>query len=36
MEKYELIYKIDQNKNPLRLLGKEFFQRNKRFGNFIY
>ena len=36
MEKYELVYKIEKNKNPLRLIGKEFFQRNKGFGNFIY
>ena len=36
MERHELVYKIEQNKNPLRLLGKEFFQRNKGFGNFIY
>ena len=36
IERYELIYKNDKSKSHIRLLGEEFFQRNKTFGNFIY
>ena len=35
-EKYELIYKVDNTKDYLRLLGNNFFKRNKGLGNFIY
>ena len=27
---YELIYKIDRSKNHLRLIGENFFKRNKK------
>ena len=33
---YELIYKIDRSKNHLRLIGENFFKRNKKLGHFIY
>ena len=36
MEKYQLVYKIGKELNNIRLLGKEFFNRNKSTGHFIY
>ena len=36
MEKYELTYKIEKNKLNIRLLGANFFQRNKTSGIIIY
>ena len=33
---YELIYKIDRSKIHLRLIGENFFKRNKKLGHFIY
>ena len=36
MEKYELVYKIEKDKEYLRLLGEEFFLLNKASGYFIY
>ena len=36
IERYELIYKIDKTKTHLRLIGEEFFKRNKMSGHFIY
>ena len=35
-ERYELVYNIDKNEEYLRLLGEEFYQKNKTFGNFFY
>ena len=35
-ERYELVYKINKNETHLRLLGEEFYQRNKIFGHFIH
>ena len=35
-EKYEMVYKIDKNQIYLRLLGENFFQKNKKLGNFIF
>ena len=36
MEKYELIYKIEEGKDNIRLLGEEFFKKNKASGYFIF
>ena len=36
VERYELVYKIEKNKTRLRLLGEEFYQRNKSSGHIIY
>ena len=35
-EYFKLIYIIDKNKSPLRLLGEEFYKDNKQNGFFIY
>ena len=35
-ERFELVYKINQNKSLIRLLGEEFFQRNNAQGHIIY
>ena len=35
MEKYKIIYKIDKKNKNLRLLGHEFYQRNKNRGYYI-
>jgi len=35
-EKYEMVYKIDKSQIYLRLLGENFFQKNKNLGNFIF
>ena len=35
-ERYQLIYKIDHNKKYIRLLGENFFERNKKCGNIFY
>ena len=32
IESYKLIYKIDKNKDHIRLLGTEFVNRNKMLG----
>ena len=36
LERYQLVYKIEKNKTRLRLLGEEFYQRNKSSGHIIY
>ena len=36
IESYKLIYKIDKNKDHIRLLGTKFVNRNKMLGYFIY
>ena len=36
MEIYELEYKIENDKSHIRILGEEFFMRNKIYGYFIY
>ena len=36
IEAYKLIYKIDKNKDHIKLLGKEFVDRHKMLGYFIY
>ena len=35
-EIYELVYKIEKDKNDIRLLGNEFFIRNKYRGIIVY
>ena len=36
IEKYELLYKVDENDTHLRLLGEKFVERNKGYGIIIY
>ena len=36
MEKYRCVYKIEENKNEIRILGKSFYTKNKIFGYYIH
>ena len=36
MERYELVYKIDKNKSHIRILGEDFYKRNKISGFYIF
>jgi len=36
MEIYDLVYKNDKSKDFIRILGNDFFNRNKIAGYFIY
>ena len=36
MEIYDLVYKIEKDKSHIRILGEEFFKKNKLYGYFIY
>jgi hypothetical protein len=36
MEKYRCVYKIEEYKNEIRILGESFFNKNKIFGYYIH
>ena len=36
IEVYELIYKNEKDNEDIRLLGKDFYKRNKSYGYIIY
>ena len=36
MEKYRCFYKIEENKNEIRILGESFYTKNKIFGYYIH